>query len=52
MPKAMFERLARISREILDDGRFPIIYRGDFREDSFADAVADWLKKHGDPRRA
>jgi len=40
-----------ISREKLDDGRFRIIYRGDFRDDSFADVVADWLKKHGERRR-
>jgi hypothetical protein len=39
------------SREQLDDGRFRIIYRGDFRDDSFADVVADWLKKHGERRR-
>ena len=41
-----------VSRETLDDGRFRIIYRGDFRDDSFADVVADWLKKHGERRRA
>jgi hypothetical protein len=40
-----------VSRETLDDGRFRIIYRGDFREDSFADVVADWLKKHGERKR-
>lgn len=40
-----------VSREQLDDGRFRIIYRGDFRDDSFADVVADWLKKHGERRR-
>src|ERR1019366_1369518 len=40
-----------VSRETLDDGRFRIIYRGDFRDDSFADVVADWLKKHGERRR-
>jgi len=43
--------LKLISRETLDDGRFRIIYRGDFREDSFADVAADWLKKHGERRR-
>jgi hypothetical protein len=41
-----------ISRETLDDRRFRIIYRGDFRDDSFADVVTDWLKKHGERRRA
>jgi hypothetical protein len=41
-----------VSRETLDDGRFRIIYRGDFRDDSFADVVSDWLKKHGERRRA
>jgi hypothetical protein len=41
-----------VSRETLDDGRFRIIYRGDFRDDSFADVVVDWLKKHGEQRRA
>src|SRR6266571_4713592 len=40
-----------ISRETLDDGRFRIIYRGDFRDDSFSDVVADWLRKHGERRR-
>jgi hypothetical protein len=40
-----------VSREKLDDGRFHIIYRGDFRDDSFADVVSDWLKKHGERRR-
>jgi hypothetical protein len=32
------------SRERLEDGRFRIIYRGKFRDDSFADVVTDWLK--------
>jgi hypothetical protein len=41
-----------VSRETLDDGRFRIIYRGDFRDDSFADVVANWLKKHGERKRA
>jgi hypothetical protein len=40
-----------VSRETLDDGRFRIIYRGDFRDDSFADVVAEWLNKHGERRR-
>jgi len=40
-----------VSREKLDDGRFRIVYRADFRDDSFADVVADWLKKHGERRR-
>jgi hypothetical protein len=43
--------LKMVSREKLEDGRFRIIYRGDFRDDSFADVVADWLKKHGERRR-
>ena len=41
-----------VIREKLDDGRFRIIYRGDFRDDSFADVVADWLKRHGQRTRA
>ena len=40
-----------VSRETLDDGRFRIIYRGEFRDHSFADVVADWLKRHGERRR-
>jgi hypothetical protein len=40
------------SREKLDDGRSRIIYRGNFRDDSFADVVSDWLKKHGERKRA
>ena len=40
-----------VSREKLDDGRFRIIYRGDFRGDSFADVIAEWLKKHGARKR-
>jgi hypothetical protein len=39
-----------ISREKFDDGRFRIVYRADFREDSFAEVVAEWLKKHGERR--
>ena len=41
-----------ISREKLDDGRFRIVYRADFRDDSFADVVGEWLKKHGERKRA
>jgi len=41
-----------VSREKLEDGRFRIIYRGDFRDDSFADVVAGWLEKHGQRTRA
>jgi hypothetical protein len=40
-----------VSRERLDDGRFRIVYRGDFRDDTFADVVSDWLKRHGERRR-
>jgi hypothetical protein len=40
------------SRERLEDGRFRIIYLGKFRDDSFADVVTDWLKKHGERGRA
>ena len=43
--------LKMVSRETLDDGRFRIIYRGDFRDDSFADVVTGWLKKHSERRR-
>ena len=41
-----------VSREKLEDGRFRIFYRGDFRDDSFADVVSDWLRRHGERRRA
>lgn len=41
-----------VSREKLDDGRFRIIYRGDFRDDCFAHVVADWLKRHGERSNA
>ncbi len=41
-----------ISREKLSEGRFRIIYRRDFRDDSFADVVSDWLRKHGERKRA
>jgi hypothetical protein len=44
--------LTMIARERLEDGRFRIIYRGDFRDDSFADVAADWLRRHGEGRRA
>jgi hypothetical protein len=40
-----------VSREKLEDGRFRIVYRGDFRDDSFADVVSDWLKRHSERRR-
>jgi hypothetical protein len=40
-----------VSRERLKDGRFRIVYRADFRDDSFADVVAGWLKKHGERTR-
>src|ERR1019366_10235240 len=43
--------LKMVAREKLDDGRFRIVYRADFRNDSFADVVDDWLKKHGERRR-
>ena len=41
-----------VSRETLDDGRFRIIYGGDFRNDSFAHVVSGRLKKHGERTRA
>ena len=40
-----------ISREKLEDGRFRIVYRADFRGDSFAEVLADWLEKHGERKR-
>jgi hypothetical protein len=40
-----------ISREKLDDGRFRIVYRTDFRNDTFSEVVANWLKTHGQRRR-
>jgi Phage GNAT-like domain/Phage DNA Adenine Methylase-like domain 1 len=43
--------LKLVSREKLDDGRFRIVYRSDFREDSFADVVGIWLKRHGERKR-
>jgi hypothetical protein len=39
------------SREKLDDGRFRIVYRADFRNDAFSEVVANWLKTHGHRRR-
>jgi cytidylate kinase len=41
-----------VSRDKLDDGRFRIVYRADFRDDSFTDVAVEWLKKHGERRRA
>ena len=41
-----------VSREKLEDGRFRVVYPEDFRDDSFADVVTDWLKEHGERRRA
>ncbi len=43
--------LKMVSREPLNDGRFRIIYRGDFRDDNFSGVASDWLKKHGSRRR-
>jgi Phage DNA Adenine Methylase-like domain 1/Phage GNAT-like domain len=43
--------LKLVSREKLDDGRFRIVYRSDFRDDIFSDVVAAWLKKHGERKR-
>jgi hypothetical protein len=43
--------LKLVSRDKLDDGRFRIVYRQDFRDDSFSDVVDAWLKKHGEHRR-
>jgi hypothetical protein len=40
-----------VSREKLDDGRFRIVYRTDFRNDTFPEVVANWLKTHGQRRR-
>src|SRR6266702_6573108 len=40
-----------ISRDKLDDGRFRIVYRTDFRTDTFSEVVANWLKTHGQRRR-
>src|SRR5438094_182894 len=39
-----------ISREKLD-GRFRIVYRTDFRNDTFSEVVVQWLKTHGQRRR-
>jgi len=44
--------LRLVSREKLEDGRFRIVYRGDFRDDSFSDVATGWLKKHGERKRA
>ncbi len=35
------------SRELLKDGRYKIIYRADFRTDTWSQCVAGWLKKWG-----
>ena len=43
--------LKAVSRERLEDGRFRIVYRGNFRDDSFTDVVTDWLKRHGERTR-
>jgi hypothetical protein len=40
-----------VSRETLDDGRFRIVYRADFRNDTFSEVVTNWLKTHGQRRR-
>jgi hypothetical protein len=40
-----------VNREQLKDGRFRLVYKADFRTDSFADVASDWLKKHGKRRR-
>jgi hypothetical protein len=39
------------SREKLPDNRYRLVYRAEFRQDSFAEVVADWLKKHGKRRK-
>jgi hypothetical protein len=43
--------LALVSREQLPDGRFRLVYRADFRNDSFSDVVKVWLGKWGAIRR-
>jgi hypothetical protein len=40
-----------ISRERLEDGRFKLVYRSDFRTDTFAEVLKDWLEKHGSRKR-
>ena len=46
------DALKVVSREKREDGRFRIIYQGDFRDGSFADVVAEWLQRHGQRTRA
>lgn len=38
-------------REKLDDGRFRLVYRADFRDDTWSEVLATWLRKWGDKRR-
>ena len=40
-----------VSRESLPHGGFRVTYRADFRDDTWAETVADWLEKHGKIRR-
>jgi hypothetical protein len=52
-PEAKTDRsaLRRVSYEKQPDGRFKIVYVGDFRPDTFSAVLKGWLKKFGDKQR-
>jgi hypothetical protein len=43
--------LKLVSREEQANGQFLLVYRGDFREDTWADVLAQWLKRWGSKSR-
>lgn len=43
--------MKRVSCEPLEDGRFKLIYRGDFRNDTWADVMKAWHERWGGLRR-
>jgi len=40
-----------VAREPLKAGGFRLVYRADFRDDTWADCVAMWLKRWGEKKR-
>ena len=38
-------------REILKNGQYRVIYKGDFREDTYSDCVKEWLRRWGNKKR-
>jgi hypothetical protein len=40
-----------VHREDLPSGRFRVVYRADFRDDTWPDVVKLWLNKYGSKRR-